>query len=340
MAREMKGFVHHEKSQKEALINEIKGNLFEYLVAKNIACHYKVEKDFVKGFSGELRERLTFYQQWLLREDSQLYHRLFALSEAAARALLPRLPQVIDRVRVIGKIAGASHDQTWREGDILLYGEKELVPVSLKLCKECSFVNTKSGGVKSFLLKYFPDLPECEKWQSKLIAAVEHNFSRMIHELYDSADLEFTGSFDGQWEKTGLGELPGALPKELAVIVGKYYSRVIGVIHQAFVDFHQKAEKQFIDSLYPLLGFGESRIIQVVCFHTGTSHGHDRYALAKVSIRDFAQLKSLRKISIMPLRPYISSFEMKIGRMDLQIRLKPMNKFTVPALKVNCSVRE
>ena len=336
----MEGFIYTQKKQKEALINEIKGNLFEYLVAKNLACHYKIERDFVRGFTGELRKKLTEYQQWLLREDSQLYHRLFSLSDAVSTAISPRLPKDIFQVRVIGKIAGASHDQTWREGDILLYGESGIVPISLKLCKDCSFVNTKSGGVRSFLLKYFAKLPGHEEWQSRLTQAVEQNFARMIHELYDATGLEFSGNFDRQWEQIGLGELPGALPKDLSSIVGNYYSRVIGVIHQAFVDFYQNARQQFVDALHPLLGIGDTRIVQVICFHRGTSPGYCRYALAKITIRDFSDLKSLEKVLIMPLKPRISSFELKMGEVLLQIRLKPMNKFTVPALKVNCSVKE
>ena len=39
------------------------------------------------------------------------------------------------------------------------------------------------------------------------------------------------------------------------------------------------------------------------------------------------------------LKPGISSFEIVFGKTTLQIRVKPMNKFTAPALKVNCSVK-
>ena len=340
MAREMKGLIYTRKNQKEALINEIKGNLFEYLVAKNLACHYKIERDFVKGFTGGLRKKLTSYQEWLLHEDSGLYHRLFSLSDSVSESLLSRLPKNIHQVAVIGKITGASHNQVFKEGDILLSDKKHFVPISLKLCKDCSFVNTKSGGVRSFLLKYFTRLPECHKWQLKLTTAVEQNFARMAHELYDATGLEFSGKFDEQWEQSGLGDLPGALPEDLSRIVGNYYSRVIGVIYEAFVDFYQNAKDQFIDALNPLVGIGDSRIIQVICFHTGTSPGPNRYSLARISIRDFSDLKSFRKISIMPLKKGISSFEIKMGEVVLQIRLKPMNKFTVPALKVNCSVKE
>ena len=148
------------------MINEIKGHLFEYLVGWSLARRYGVEKDFIRGFTGSLRSRLTSYQSFLQQNDEQLYRQLPLLSDSTVQGLLSYLPSSIKHIRVIGKIAGASHDQTRHEADILLEGD-EIIPVSLKLCKENSFVNTKSGGVKSFLAKYFALLPDHKKWQEK-----------------------------------------------------------------------------------------------------------------------------------------------------------------------------
>ena len=35
-----------------------------------------------------------------------------------------------------------------------------------------------------------------------------------------------------------------------------------------------------------------------------------------------------------------SSFEISLSKILLQIRCKPMNKFTVPGLKINCSIKK
>ena len=318
------------------MINEIKGHLFEYLVGWSLARHYRVEKDFIRGFAGNLRSRLTSYQSFLQQNDEQLYRQLPLLSHSTVQSLLSYLPSSIKNIRVIGKIAGASCDQTWHEADILLEGEG-IIPISLKLCKENSFVNTKSGGVKSFLSKYFASLPDHKKWQQILTQSIEHNFLRMVHELYDAAGLEYAGKFDKQWEK--YGNLPGQLPKELAFIVGRYYSRVICVVHEAFFDF-QKSKPLFLKSLLPLLGMGEAEMIQVICFHKGTDRGANRYSLSRVSVNTHSSvLDGLEKMKIKPMKKGLSSFELKGDVSSLQIRLKPMNKFTVPALKVNCSLK-
>lgn len=318
-------------AQKEALINEMKGNLFEYLVGEALAHHYGIEKDFIEGLPLNLRTQLTRYEAWLRKGDPHLLSRLPFLSQKVARALVPRLPKEVRKVRTIGKIAGASHDQTWNEADILV----DQIPISLKLCKDHSYVNTKSGGVRSFLSKYFGHLPGHGEWQRTLEQAVEQNFLRMAFELYEAMGLEFRGGFDEQWAQAGLSELPGQLPRDLSTPVFHYYARVVAVIHQAFVSFKREAEEDFIQALCPLLGWGNPRIIQTTCFHRGC------YQLGRISIWDFDALNGqLQKgVELKSLRPGQGFFEIRVGTSLLQIRLKPMNKFTVPALKVNCSVK-
>ena len=52
--------------------------------------------------------------------------------------------------------------------------------------------------------------------------------------------------------------------------------------------------------------------------------------------RIMSELKSIRLGSVKEAK---SSFEIFLEDFILQIRIKPMNKFIVPAHKVNCSVR-
>ena len=50
-------------------------------------------------------------------------------------------------------------------------------------------------------------------------------------------------------------------------------------------------------------------------------------------------LKAREDLFFHPLKKEVSSFSLGLKDKTLQIRVKPMNKFTVSALKVNCSVK-
>ena len=59
----MKEFPIFENTvQNEAIINEFKGNLFEYLVAAFLAAHFRVERTFSDSFQGWMREQLSRYE--------------------------------------------------------------------------------------------------------------------------------------------------------------------------------------------------------------------------------------------------------------------------------------
>ena len=50
--------------------------------------------------------------------------------------------------------------------------------------------------------------------------------------------------------------------------------------------------------------------------------------------------QELETLKINELKRGLSSFEIDFESLTLQIRVKPMNIFTVPAMKVNCSVKK
>ena len=50
--------------------------------------------------------------------------------------------------------------------------------------------------------------------------------------------------------------------------------------------------------------------------------------------------QELKTLKINGLKKGLSSFEIGLESLTLQIRVKPMNIFTVPAMKVNCSVKK
>lgn len=330
-------------SQNEALINELKGNLFEYLVGSFLSRKYDIEREFLKSFDGKIKRQLSGYESKLREIDPVLIERLPKLAMSTASALLPCLPEKISRLFVVGKVAGGSGDKSFGEADLLLEEAGEggrTVPVGIKLSKENAFVNTKSGGVKSFLKNYFQGIPGVEDWQKRLNRFVDNSFVKMAGELYEIAGLPFQGRFDDAWCDNGYSELPGQLEKNMREVVSKSHCEIIEFIHQAFLSLCEESPHEFANSLYPLMGVSNEKIIQVTCFYGEEVRNgqRSRYLPGSISVLNHPMLmKEMEEVAIGDLKGNINSFEIKLANYLLQIRVKPMNKFTAPSVKINCS---
>jgi len=331
-------------SQKEAAINEFKGNLFEFLVASWLSRDFGREAQFLQTFGGPLRSQLVGYEKYLREYDPELVRRLPILAQETAKRTFPYLSQDMSQIFVVGKCPQFSNREKLKEADLLaISSEGKEYLLSLKLSKARAFVNTKSGGVRSFIGKYFSEFSGASKWQQKISQSVEQSFTQMSYQLYERAGLTFEGKFGDEWEEAGKSTLPGQLSKEDLVFVQEHYHRVIQDFYNAFVDFFKKDKEKFKKALYPLLGMGLENIIQITCYHTekGSKAEKERYQLKEIDIVTNKKLSDeLESIHIEKLKRGLSSFEVKLKTFILQIRVKPMNIFTVPAMKVNCSVKK
>lgn len=334
-------YLHDSSSQKEALINEFKGNLFEYLVGHSLACLAQVESRFIKSFGGELRSRLSEYESWLRVHDQELIYALPSLAKECSKKLFDVLSDInIHNILVMGKIGAAGGNDHFNEADLLILSDKEkVIPVSLKLCKAHSFVNTKSAGVKSFIEKYFAPFQSAQERQVQLNERVELSFNNMAKQLYDMADLTYSGGFDPSWKEAGLPELPGQLNKEMNMVVVESYRPVIAMIREIMLDFHREDPQLFVACLNPLMGLGKQGMIQLTCNH----HPKEgkRYQLHSIDVVDETQKAAQMTECIFDAaNPEISSFQLSFTDLKLQIRVKPMNKFTSMAHKINCSIKK
>jgi hypothetical protein len=328
--------------QKEALLNEFKGNLFEYLVASLLARHYRVESAFISSFGGDIRKQLSEYEQWIRKNEPSLLSQLPILAESLSKELINVLDENITNILVVGKSAGGSHDERFNEADILILNNDEITPISLKLCKDHSFVNTKSGGVRSFLPKYFYSFKDADTEQNKLNESIDQKFIEMSHSLYEMAGLDYMGRFDEQWKNAGHPELPGQLNKDMNKVVVSTYYNAVAKLYKTLEKFSKDDPQSFLSSLYPLIGIGSNEMIQATCFHkSSTIKGkQEKYILSRNHILKANQLKKEDLCyKLLPLKENISSFEVSFPEFVLQIRIKPMNRFTQAAFKVNCSVK-
>ena len=111
---------YEDTSQNEALINEFKGNLFEYLVASHLAKSFQIESRFITSFGGAIKEQLSAYESWLRKNDPVLTQKLPILAKQTALELQSSLPKEIDNVIVMGKSAGGSHNDSYKEADLVI----------------------------------------------------------------------------------------------------------------------------------------------------------------------------------------------------------------------------
>lgn len=320
-----------DQTKKEALFNEVKGSLFEYLVAREIAIKGQGELLFQGNLDRNYLTVLSQQDRMVRQFYPEMLPFLNQVSKLAASSLIDFLKVVPLDPRVVGKFSNSSLSDEIHEADLLLKVKDVLLPVSLKLNKKNAFVNTKSGGIKSFFSQYFPFIPSST--QLDFNQFVDMEFNRMALDLHALHDMEFSGNFQS-WVKKGYSELPGELDEDSRKILKAYYARIAFEMHRILSQAFSMDAEALKRSLPALMGFGNSQILQVICYHD-FPHGTDH----SIQIHSYDEVSS--ELDKAELRPFgdISSVEFSIGNWSLQIRVKPMNKFTTTAIKINCSVK-
>lgn len=317
---------------KEALFNEVKGSLFEYLVARELAIKNQDELGFLKNLDKNYITVLSQQDRMVRQFYPEMLSFLGDVSKITANKIAAHFQELPKEPRLVGKLSNSSIRSELHEADLVFTVSGEIVPLSLKLNKKKAFVNTKSGGIKSFFTSYFSFIPSSV--QADFNQFVDMEFNRMAHDLHGAEDMEFQGNFE-EWVKKGFSELPGELNETGRGILKEYYARIADRMHGILKNAFKQDEKEFINSLLPLMGFGNKEIIQAVCYHDFAGNGDHEVAI--FSVRDIAQ--GMHQTKILDFNQ-ISSVELSVGAWDLQLRVKPMNKFTTTAIKINCSVRK
>jgi len=325
-----------DRDNNKALLNEEKGNLFEFLVAHLLSLKFKIEESFYNELNADLKNKLAIYEDSLRANNPQMIPLLFTLAQETSQKIEEFIFSKnfsLQQIYLIGKLNTNNAKGEWNEADFLLKTKNnELIPISLKLTKENSFMNTKSAGAKSFIERYFKIFENASALQEILNKEIEQAFSQMTHKLYQLANIDFVGKFDFSW-KEKWSELPGELPVEFREVIFINYHRVASLIHQQLVHLQTTHPEKFRDSLAPLCGMGDKKMLQVSCYH-------QEHRLKLILIRDFNDFfKNQNRIKIGELKKNMSSFDIIFGDTILQIRVKPMNKFTTAAYKINCSIK-
>ncbi|MCT4640652.1 MAG: hypothetical protein N4A33_00040 [Bacteriovoracaceae bacterium] len=313
--------IDQQGARSQALLNEYKGNLFEFLVAVDICRKFKIESSFIKSLPQDILIMLKQQENFIQNFYPSLVKKLPILASCLSKSLLDKLSiDFLDKVEIIGKSALASGNDDYAEADILLYSKEDIYPISIKLNKFKAQTNTKSAGVKSFLSKYFYD----HEGQQELCVFVDQKFeefARMAHEFYD---VEYDLNFNN-WVVSGLPTLPGQLEGRVRELYLKFLYEVKAKILSKIKKYSD------LSLLIPLLGFSNANIIQATCFYK-KDYQHAINSIHQVSDLVMSELSFLNKADS-------TYFEIQSSSFCLQIRIKAMNKFINKSFKVNCSVK-
>lgn len=321
------------ESRKEALLNEYKGNLYEFLFAHSLARHFDCELTFLNCLNDHMKIMLEQQERFLREFYPDLITDLPILAQSLVKDLTEQLSlDKIKNVNIIGKVAMASHDTSAAESDVLIETDLEQYLISLKLGKSQSFLNTKSAGIKSFFKKYFVSFDQIELIQSNFNSFYDKNYEQFAMRMHQLAEIDFEGGFKA-WIANGLNELPGALKDEFRECYVKFSHHIANELISVLKDLEAKNRELFEKSLYPLLGFSDQKIIQASTYYKNVD---SRYVLDKNRIDSFKNKLEIKNFNI---KTNVNYCDIIFDDRILQIRLKAMNKFTHSSYKVNCSVK-
>lgn len=305
---------------KNALLNEYKGYLFEFLVTKELRRMYKLsaieavlrESDF---------EMLSQQESFVRNQFPDLLVKLPDLAKATAESIFNNIKDIdVNNVIIVGKQNTSLQDHSFSEEDIRIEGCDVNLSISLKLAKYGIATNTKSSGVLSFFEKNFSN-PEM---QNEFNQFIDLRFEEMARDLHEITEIDYQPGFKN-WRINKLPELPGQLNPEASERLKQYYE----VIAQKLCENIKKlsVKENFTDALLPLTGLSQKDLVQVVCYY------QKEYELKEVKIKSNQNLGKLKNIEHKR-----SSVILTLDQLELHLRIKPMNLFTTKAYKINSAV--
>lgn len=299
------------------------------MVGLEVAKLIDYEHKYTLSLAPNFHQLLRHYQAYIIEHDPELASFLAPEAKRTAEAIL-EIDKSRDwkRVSVLGKVA-ANDQGLNHEGDLILESDQSTLPISLKVARKGSFLNTKSAGIRSCLTKYFSASDE----QEQLNQIQEMEFAKLSRSLEELNGLNPTSDFSS-WKQAGLDELPGSLKDEARVLLNDYYARLLASFSKSVEQIRETSPDKFIQATKSLSGFAHAEVIQVVMFYDRDQQGNYRSGdIATYTTPHFKQLPQIRfdggNTSL-----YIQNDEFR-----LQLRIKPMNVFTTKAIKINSSMR-
>ncbi|MCO4755001.1 MAG: hypothetical protein KC478_11010, partial [Bacteriovoracaceae bacterium] len=301
----------------EALLNEYKGNLYEFLTAQRLARVNGIESQFIQTLREDFFVMLSQQEAFIREYYPWLLEDLPILALGLGDQIQSELDSKIIKVEIVGKASASDKEGDVGEADLLVELENtKQALVSVKLSKTGAFVNTKSAGVKSFLGKYFRDCFEIDSIQKQFSDYFDKRYQTMAYELCDMAGVTPSESFDS-WRDQGLSELPGELAHEFRQVFLNSLYDVSNKLFEHLESLSKIDSNLFTRCLFALLGYSRVDIIQATSFYKAKDQHYEldyhrvENGLGELS-QNFIRLEN---------RPRSSSFDIVFSDRILQIRL-------------------
>jgi hypothetical protein len=129
--------------------------------------------------------------------------------------------------------------------------------------------------------------------------------------------------------------LPGKLPDHLQKILYQHYYRICLKLQKIFMTIYQQSSEEFLQGLWALCGLTDANLWQIIWQYESQDQ-----ASGKLGILNRQRLKlNSNDLSLTEVIQDGASFSVRFGGGELQIRVKPMNVFTTPAMKINCAIK-
>ena len=316
---------NYEKS-KNSFINEIRGRLLEFSCGMELCAAADIIDLFYTNISDLQISELQQYQDFLRSHDLLSYEYIQKAGKYFANYYIENINENISNVLLTGKMQSTDN---FHEADIAVSMSNNMRDlISLKLIKEDSFINSKSAGIKSIFLKYF----NRSQMQNDLNQKVDFEFDQFRLRFFEHFDRSVNDlSFSQLCDVEKISSRPGQLPNDLKIILFMFYKACIDEIYRGFKIIYEEQKDNFLEFLYPLIGFGDEAI-KVMAF----VHNRD-FSNMNMSYHKISDVQS-RMIKIHEVSGN-SSFLIELDKLYLQIRVKPMNSFLAPSMKINCSIK-
>lgn len=316
-------------------MNECKGYLFEFAVSLELSKIYQLEKVFLNSIPPVLYQKILQYQVDFSNHKYQELQIIIKLAQQSSELIAKRFPQA-DHLRLSGKIASEFDLLGQSEADLIIESQGSSHGISLKLTMHKGDIHTKSAGYKSILSKYFSSyFPQALEDQEELNRFLEREFSQMALDLNLDQGLDPRSDFS-LWNELGLPTLPGELDIELKERVHYYYYQLKLKLEKILKTYKEFDSKLFDQALSPFLGQTDSRVLGLIV-------SYDLEGRADFQFIDTDLSSRIQKLEFPLSEAKNSYFDLKIYQQEkaeitLRMRIKPMNEFTVPGIKVNSSL--
>lgn len=317
--------ITNQKKSENAFLNEIRGRLLEFSCALNLAQSTGQQAIFFRELGEVTIAEIQQYENYLRINDHKSYQYIQQAGFIFSNYYRENNKQQFEKILLTGKLVDKSN---FKEADIVVVSDSCHDLVSIKLIKSNSFINSKSAGIKSIFSKYFNN-SALQDELNKNIDLYFNQFKLSFFEHFDRCEQEIT--FSELLKEYNLSDRPGQLPKDLRNLLFQFYRKCIEEVHHVFSWQFQHQLKQFHESLKPLLGFGQATMKVYTFVHDAN------FSTPRMTVHD-AAVTDTQKIDISDVTGN-TSFFVKLDQLILQIRVKPMNSFLAPSMKVNCSVK-